>query len=127
MTYNLYINTPLFYFKIKTQSRHKNGNNINAAPPNNKSIANKIIISSLIAESKLPGKAFCDTFTNSINIGMTIGKPKIAIKLALLSAFEEIAEINVNVIENPKLAKNIATKNNCKSRTGLPKTKLNTP
>ena len=88
---------------------------------------NKIIISLSIEESCIKAKAFDDIFTKVINIGMIMGKPKIAIRLALLLALDAIADINVNVIENPKLAKNIAKKNKLLSRTGLPITKLNMP
>ena len=65
------------------------------------------MISSLLKkEVALTSNVLEDNRTSNINIGMITGNPKIAISVALLSAFEEIADINVNVIENPKLAKN---------------------
>ncbi len=56
---------------------------------------------------------------------MINGNPRIANKVALLLAFAATAEINVNVIEKPKLPKKIANKNIPVSRTGLPTNKLN--
>ena len=57
-------------------------------------------------------------------IGMISGKPKIAIRVELLSALEEIADTNVKVIENPVAPKKMTPKNCAVSFTGLPATKL---
>ena len=57
-------------------------------------------------------------FNITIKIGMITGNPKIAVNGALLSALEEIAEIKVNVIDKPTLAKNKTRKKKVESRMG---------
>ena len=59
-----------------------------------------------------------------IKIGMMTGNPNMAVNGALLSAFEEIAEIKVKVIDKPTLAKNKTMKKNKVSNTGLSMIKL---
>ncbi len=99
----------------KSQSRHKNGNKIILIPTKRKSIPTKIKISLSILPFVSNPKADEDNFININKIGITTGNPKIAIKVALLLDFEAMAEINVNVIENPILPRKIANQNCCKS------------
>lgn len=56
-------------------------------------------------------KALAAIFTNVIIIGITIGKLKIAIKVALLFALDAIEDTNVKANEKPMLPSKIATEN----------------
>ena len=56
-------------------------------------------------------RAFLEIFIKVPKIGITNGKLKIAISVALLSALEAMALIKVNVIEKPTLPKNKAAQN----------------
>ena len=89
-------------------------------------MANKVAMSFQTAESCIKRKALADNFIKVKMIGIMIGKLKIAINVALLFAFAEIAEINVKVIEKPILPKNKAVKNWTLSFMGFPATKLKT-
>lgn len=66
-------------------------------------------------------------FTKRIRIGITTGKPIIAIKVAPLFALLAIAEIKVNVIEKPKLPSASVVIKSGISLTGCPATTPNTP
>ena len=89
-------------------------------------MANNVAMSFHTAVSCINRRAFADNFIKVKIIGIIIGKLKIAINVALLLAFAEIAEIKVNVIEKPMLPKNNAVKNSTLFLTGFPATKLNT-
>ena len=82
-----------------------------AKVPNIKFIPNRIVISFQTDVSCINRKALAAIFTKVIIIGITIGKLKIAIKVALLLALEAIDETKVNANENPMLPNKIATEN----------------
>ena len=51
-------------------------------------------------------RALAESFTRVSKMGMTTGKPMIAMRVALLLALAAIAAMNVNAIEKPTLPKN---------------------
>ena len=78
-----------------------------------------------VAVSVIKPSAFAVNFTKLKSVGKTIGKLKIAIKVALLFAFEEIAETKVKVMPKPMLPSSKANQNCPCNRTGFSVTKLN--
>lgn len=91
---------------------------------NTKLIATKIRISLEIEVSRISRRAFAPIFTKVSKMGMTTGKPNIAIRVALFCALAEIAETKVKAIDSPILPRNIAKTNNPVSLTGFPVSKL---
>lgn len=84
-------------------------------------MAIKIKISLFMEVSWIKPSALADNFMSVPIIGMTNGKLKIAIKVALLSAFEAIAETKVKVMEKPTLPKKRIDQNNGNLLTGFSK------
>ena len=68
-----------------------------------------------------------DSFISVMRIGRMMGKLRIAMSVALLFAFTEIALMKVKVIENPTLLKPNPTRKRPISRTGFPTKRLNNP
>lgn len=87
-------------------------------------IADIVVISSKLVIRSSPSMAFRDIFINNKSIGIIMGKPKIAIKVPLLEAFDAILEIMVNVTENPIELSNRHTINKARSVTGFPKSRI---
>ncbi|MNL74417.1 hypothetical protein D3C87_2000540 [compost metagenome] len=77
------------------------------------------IISSVLTERSSPSMAFLDSFIIAINTGITTGKLKIAIKVALFPAFEAIADIIVKAVAKLKLPITTHTKYKNRSPIGL--------
>lgn len=69
-------------------------------------------------------KAWEESWMSTASVGITTGNPKIAIKVALLPVFADIAAINVKIKENPRLASSKIRKNNLLSCTGFSVKKL---
>ena len=68
-------------------------------------------MSSSTAVSWSSARALAVIFMRVIRMGMTNGKLKMAIRVALLLVLAEMAEMNVKVIENPRLPRKIAVRN----------------
>ena len=104
-----------------------NGNNNNATPHNNKSMATNIARSPLTAVSCMSLKACADIFTNINIIGIINGKLNTAssVELWLLAATNEAKKVKVT--ENPKLPKNKISRNKPISFTGLSPKNINKP
>lgn len=64
-----------------------------------------------MAVSRMRRKAFAESLIRVSRIGMISGKPKIAIRVELLSALDEMAETKVKVMEKPVAPRNIIPKN----------------
>ena len=64
---------------------------------------NTNIIKELVSHNSNPSMAFLDSFINTINKGIIIGKLNMAISVKLLFVFDAIADTIVNNDEKPKL------------------------
>ena len=62
--------------------------------------------------SLINARLLAESFNNSSNTGMTQGKPKIAVSIWLLPDLAPMAAINVNIEENPTLARKSVNANN---------------